>query len=116
MSLSYYLSLCALAAMPIMALAQAPASAHAVDADAAVMPAEYKSVFDGYQVMEGDGDTPANLWRSANDEVGRIGGHAGYMRSVQDQAADASAAKGDASEWSPVAPHSGHGGHHGHHH
>lgn len=109
MSLFYYLSVLAMAAMPAAAAAQAAPSANAADAGAVVAAHEYKSAFESYQSMADSDATPASAWRAANDEVGRIGGHAGSMRSAQESAARA---KDSAAEWSPVAPHTGHGGHH----
>jgi hypothetical protein len=110
MSIAFYLSAFVLAATPLAVSAQAPFSSGAADAHVAVMPFEYRSAFDGYQSMMEERDAPGILWRTANEEVERIGGHARYMRSAQDTAANASA--DSPAEWSPVTPHAGHGGHH----
>jgi hypothetical protein len=44
---------------------------------------QYKSVLDSYQPIAEDDATPGKRWRTANEEVARIGGHAGYMKIQQ---------------------------------
>ena len=40
----------------------------------------YKSVFEAYQPWQEITETPGQKWRAANDEMGRLGGHAGQLR------------------------------------
>ena len=114
--LSTYLSTFFLVAMPLAVAAQAPSSVGPAEASAAVAPPEYKSAFQDYRAMADSGEEPEKIWRMANDEVGRIGGHAGYMRAAQDAEASTAASKDSQAEWLPFTPHSGHSGHHGSHH
>ncbi|MDQ9170066.1 hypothetical protein Q8A64_06525 [Oxalobacteraceae bacterium R-40] len=116
MSIAYYLSTFILAATPLAVAAQAPSSAGPAEATAAVLPYEYKSAFQDYLPMAGSSEAPEKVWREANDEVGRIGGHAGYMRAAKNNEEGAAASKDRPAEWLPFTPHSGHSGHHGSHH
>lgn len=116
MSIAVYLSTFILAATPLAVAAQSQSPADPAEGAAAVMPHEYTSAFQDYRPMAESGDAPGTIWRAANDEVGRIGGHAGYMRSAQNADANAAAPKDGSTEWLPYMPHSGHAGHHGGHH
>ncbi len=40
----------------------------------------YKSAFTDYRSAADEKQTPVQLWRSANDEMGRLKGHAGQIR------------------------------------
>lgn len=116
MSIACYVSTFVFIAMPMTVAAQAHSAVGPAEAAAAVMPYEYKSVFQDYRPMIDSGEAPETVWRAANEEVGRIGGHAGYMRSAQDVEGSAATLKDGAAEWLPFTPHSGHGAHHGSHH
>jgi hypothetical protein len=116
MSIAYYLSALILAATPLALAAQAQSSGGPTDIAAAVTTYEYRSAFQDYRAMADESEAPAKVWRAANDEVGRIGGHAGYMKSAQGTEGSASASKDSTADWLPFTPHSGHGGHHGSHH
>jgi len=74
-----FIAVVALAAHGPPAAAQ-PAVTHTNPADpAAPVPAlQYESAFKGYR---GFRDTPLAPWRDVNDEVARVGGHAGILRS-----------------------------------
>ncbi|HSC00650.1 MAG TPA: hypothetical protein VLE45_12105 [Burkholderiaceae bacterium] len=67
--------------------AGAQSAARPDPADPAVMVPEtaYRSAFEGYRNHDLSKQTP---WRAANEEVGRIGGHAGILRerAAQDRA------------------------------
>lgn len=115
MSIAFYLSTFILVATPLAVAAPTQSPSDPTEAAAAVKPYEYKSAFQDYRSMAENGDAPGTIWRAANDEVGRIGGHAGIMRSAQDADANATSKDG-AAEWLPFTPHSGHSGHHGSHH
>jgi hypothetical protein len=88
MSVSVCLSALLMAALPLAAVAQVPSSV--ADPNAAVAPVEYASVFERYQPTAEAGDAPTSVWRAANEEVARIGGHAGYLRAAQETQAGAS--------------------------
>ena len=53
------------------------AQAQPTDAAAPVPPAGYRSAFEGYRASV---DEPVADWRALNEEVARVGGHAGIMR------------------------------------
>ncbi len=59
------------------ALAAASASASAQADGAAARTIEYRSTFEGYR---GWSAQPLRNWREVNDEVERLGGHAGHLR------------------------------------
>jgi len=59
-------------ASPLFAAAPSPA-----DPSAPAPTATYDSAFEGYR---GYRDEPLADWRAVNDEVGRVGGHAGIFR------------------------------------
>lgn len=41
---------------------------------------EYQSAFADYRAFTEEGATPDKQWRSANEEMGKLGGHAGHMK------------------------------------
>ncbi len=57
-------------------LAQGPRRPDPADPAAPVPAARYESAFTGYKRL---GDDKAADWRRANDEAGRLGGHAGQV-------------------------------------
>ena len=64
--------------LPAAALAGVPADP--TRADVTVPAPVYQSVFANYQSMQEEEQSPDKVWKRANEEVGRIGGHAGYLR------------------------------------
>lgn len=58
------------------AMAQQLANTHPADPGVKAPPVRYESAFTGYQSFRDEKLAP---WREANDEVGRIGGHAGIF-------------------------------------
>lgn len=85
-----------------------------LDARAKVPAPEFRSAFEGYKAYVEQ--EPAD-WRRANDEVGRVGGHAGLQKSEPPKPAPAKAeSSGSAAEKGRgAAMHHGHKGpvHHG---
>jgi hypothetical protein len=67
-----------LLAPPLFAAAPDPA-----DPSAPAPAAAYHSAFEGYR---GYREEPLADWRAVNDEVGRVGGHAGIFRGAGGQA------------------------------
>jgi hypothetical protein len=54
---------------------------------AAIVPVvPYESAFVGHKTLRESSESPAKVWRDANDEMGRIGGHAGQIKDAVDQA------------------------------
>jgi hypothetical protein len=43
-------------------------------------PAGYQSAFAGYQALQEISEPTPENWRSVNDEVGQVGGHAGHIK------------------------------------
>lgn len=59
------------------ASAEAPKRPNPIDAQAPVPAPAYRSAFEGYKPT---GPEPRTVWREANEEVGRVGGHIGILR------------------------------------
>lgn len=120
--------------LALAAIALAPAAHAASGASPTTDPSQpsapttvfqYESVIKTYQTAPQDDATPGQTWRAANEEVGRIGGHAGYMKAHDAStyaghstpAASQSKATPPAQAAKPTASGNGKdGGHHGMHH
>ncbi len=63
----------ALAAQPT------PRQSNPADPGAPTGKFRYESAFGNYRAATGESQ-PAKAWRSANDEMGKLGGHAGHMK------------------------------------
>ena len=85
------------------ATAQQHANANPADPQAEVQPARYQSAFTGYRPFRDE--KPAS-WRGLNDEVARVGGHAGIFRGSA-PAAQQSAAPAPATTGNPAGHHPG---------
>lgn len=76
-----WLALAAWASLPLAAIAQQDAAASPSDeAKTHVGALAYESVFDHYRVFGEESETPDLAWRAANDNMARLGGHAGHMK------------------------------------
>ncbi|CAN5673203.1 hypothetical protein BH11PSE12_BH11PSE12_27090 [soil metagenome] len=53
------------------------------DATKGVANPVYESAFEDYQAWHEITETPGQRWRAANDEMGRLGGHAGQLRDAR---------------------------------
>lgn len=85
--------------LPSMASGQ---TSNPADPAAPVTPNPYRSAFEGYR---GFGDTKLGNWRALNEEVARVGGHAGAMRAGNaDPASGATGHAGHAAPGAPAAP------------
>ena len=60
-----------------VAMAQVATRSDPTDSKAAVPSATYRSAFEDYR---GFVDQPVSGWRAVNDEVGRLNGHIGHVR------------------------------------
>ncbi|MGK5056203.1 hypothetical protein ACQ4WY_04580 [Janthinobacterium sp. LB2P49] len=74
-----------LAVLPLAASAASPAASTPApsapqEAQAPVPAATYRSAFAGYRPAAEDDATPDQAWRSANEKVGKAGGHMGMMK------------------------------------
>ena len=102
------LALGILASLSLAATAQqAPHQPGPLDVNAPVPAPAYASAFNSYQGATDSGETPDKIWRSANDEVGRLGGHAGHMNGADARASQAAPAR-PAAPPRPVPMHHGH--------
>lgn len=68
-----------IALLPLFACAQG-ARPDATDPTSAVITPSYDSAFAGYRPMQEDGEPSIKQWRALNDEVARVGGHAGAIK------------------------------------
>ena len=102
MSLSHWFAVATLAVAPLAAIAQqAQQQSNPADANAPVPASGYVSAFQDYRSALEEQASPDKTWRAANDEVGRLKGHAGHIRN------DVAASSGPHKATSPH-----HGGHH----
>lgn len=84
-----------MAAMPFAVYAQQNQAYPDVTNPAALTaPVRYESAFSAYQTSSEDESTPDTVWRSANDEVGKLGGQVGHAKASADGGAEP--AKGQA--------------------
>lgn len=80
MTLKQWLAAGALAFLSFAAAAQqVPRQPDPQDARARVPPPTYNSAFKDYRGMADEQPGPDTIWRAANDEVGKLGGHAGHV-------------------------------------
>jgi hypothetical protein len=116
MSLSNWMAVAIVAGLPLVAAAQDKTKkTDPANPDEAVPTAVYESAFKNYQPMKESSESPDKIWRAANDEVGRIGGHVGSIKeetSPQESPALATPSQKEAqkSESTPA----GHGAHQNH--
>lgn len=89
--------------------------------DASVSEADfrYESVFAGYLPAVESSDMPSNAWRAANEEMAKLGGHAGHIKNSANSGAGSASTAGStrpATMLHDSAPkaveHGGHGMHH----
>lgn len=93
MSSRQWLALAAWVLVPVAAVAQEKQTQVVpTDAAAPVTAITYESAFKGYRSLTDDGNTPDKVWRSANQEMGKLGGHAGQMKDGVGQPAETSGA------------------------
>lgn len=85
MPLSPWLAIAVLAFMPLAAHAQ-QTTRHSDPADpnASVPASDYVSAFRNYRAAADAGEAPDKIWRTVNDTVGQLKGHAGHI--AQDHA------------------------------
>ena len=82
------LAIAALATFPLTGLAaQDNEMLDASNPSAEVVVAPYESAFEGYRSWQDIKLSPVQGWRAANDEMARVGGHAGQIKDVPDAAA-----------------------------
>ncbi|MFC7514392.1 hypothetical protein ACFQUU_05190 [Herbaspirillum sp. GCM10030257] len=55
------------------------------DANAPITVIGYESAFKGYRASRDEEKTPDKVWRFANEEMGRLGGHAGQIKADASQ-------------------------------
>lgn len=84
MSLGRWMAIAMLVAASVAATAQENSrAADPADPTAAAAPYRYESAFSRYQPMLETEESPAQAWRAANDEMGKLGGHAGHLEGTE---------------------------------
>ena len=65
---------------PVAVTAQKnPRAADPTDTAATTTPYRYESAFSRYQSISDTDEAPEKVWRAANDEMGKLGGHVGHV-------------------------------------
>lgn len=83
MSPERWMAIAILVTLPAAVTAQEkPRAADPTDPAAAAAPYRYESVFSRYQPIPDSEEAPENLWRAANEEMGKLGGHAGHVKAT----------------------------------
>jgi hypothetical protein len=104
-----WFALGACAALPFAVLAEQKHPAYnPTDVHAPVIVVPYESAFKGFRTASDDEPSPDKAWRSANDEMGKLGGHAGHMKAEQAQPATSSAVKSAPARPDSAVDHSKH--------
>jgi hypothetical protein len=108
MSLQQWLALAAMASLPFAAAAeQKQSESNPADPSAPASAFRYESAFKSYRTPSDEGQAPDKIWRSTNDEMEKLGGHAGHIK------ADGDAAPSTKAEITqPIASPSDHSKHH----
>lgn len=107
MLLKQWISVAVLAVTPL-ALGQDKPQSSPFDSRAPAGALRYESSFTGYRTAHDEGSTPDQLWRQANHEMGKLGGHAGHVSRVFSEDAEQAELNGPSTQSSP--------GNHGKHH
>lgn len=111
MSFSHWITVAAVAFLPLAATAQQVQQPNPTDATAAVAETSYISAFKSYITTPEETATPEQVWRAANEEVARNDPHTGHggpgsMSGMTSQPAPQQAGSAQAD---PHAAHRGHG-------
>lgn len=80
MSIKQWLSVGALALMPLAASAQQKPDPNPLDPFTPTSVVPYQSAFSAFRSLKDDGPSPDKVWRTANEEMRRLGGHVGHMK------------------------------------
>jgi hypothetical protein len=80
MSIKKWTAVAACVFAPVAAAHQHSTEHRAPGAAAADGTTRYLSAFKSYRPSVDENDTPDKVWRSANDEAGKLGGHVGHIR------------------------------------
>jgi hypothetical protein len=81
MSFAHWLTVAMLASAPFATVAQQKHhQADPSDAYASVPASTYESAFKNDTTAADEQETPDKSWRAANDEVWKLGGHAGHVK------------------------------------
>lgn len=111
MSFSHWITVAAVAFMPLAATAQQAQQLNPADATAAVAETSYVSAFKSYITTPEETTTPDQVWRAANEEVARSDPHAGHGAhgSTPGMATPPAAQQAGPAQADPHAAHRGHG-------
>ncbi len=78
MTFSYWITVAAMAFMPLAATAQQSQQPSPTDANATVPPVGYVSAFDNYRTTPEEKSSPDQVWRTANEEITSQDMHGGH--------------------------------------
>jgi len=107
MSSKQWLAVAAWVFLPLAASAQQKQDPHPADPGAPASSIQYESAFKTFRSLQEDGPAPDKAWRSANEEMGRLGGHVGHMKEAAPQA-DSSPAANTPAQQQGATDHSTH--------
>jgi hypothetical protein len=95
MPLVHRTAVAVLTTLSLSAVAQQGNSpANPADPQAVVPTANYQSAFQRYRPATDEDNTPDQVWRMANDEMKRLGGHAGHTKDSEGGRSDGPSANG----------------------
>ncbi|HJV76363.1 MAG TPA: hypothetical protein VJ654_19230 [Noviherbaspirillum sp.] len=81
MSFPHCVAALAMATLSLTAVAQQIyVPPNPADAGVPVPPVSYQSAFKNYQPSRETQETPDQVWRATNDEMGKLGGHMGHIK------------------------------------
>jgi hypothetical protein len=81
MSLVRWMAIATLVAAPVVvAAAEKSTPTDPANPAAPAAPVQYESAFRNYQQMPEEQEPADNVWRAANDEMAKLGGHAGHIK------------------------------------
>ncbi|RYE73364.1 MAG: hypothetical protein EOO81_00745 [Oxalobacteraceae bacterium] len=108
MSFSHWITVAAVAFLPLAATAQQAQQLNPADASSAVAETSYVSAFKNYITTPEETTTPDQVWRAANEEVARSDPHAGHG-SMSGMVSPPAAQQAGAAQADSHAGHAGHG-------
>lgn len=81
MSPGRWMAIAMLVTLPVAVTAQEKLrAADPTDPAATAAPYRYESVFSRYQSLPDTEEAPEEVWRAANEEMGKLGGHVGHVK------------------------------------
>jgi hypothetical protein len=86
MSSKQWLAVAAWVFLPLAASAQQKhPESNPLDPDAPVSAIRYESAFKNIRASTDESESPDKVWRAANEQMGKLAGHAGHMKDSDSQ-------------------------------